>query len=415
MEGPAARCLADAAAHGRPRADGRPVYSLADYLWMMADAARVSAYANALRAQIHAGDRVLEIGAGFGVFSVIAARAGARVDAVDTNPIVHVGPRIAAANGCADRITFHHTDVSLLTIDAPADILLADLRGPTPFGARALETLIDARQRLLRPGGTIIARRDTIFVAPARAPKGVREEIHAARGQEGVALGPIEEIINDTPMRFSILPADLLEDGQPWLDLDYATLADTAFSGEVRWRFQRAARVEGLALWFEADLGAGYSFSTSPDSQVVAYRQMYIPLRTAVDVATGDALRLRLDVHQVRDNYLWEWRAWLTPRATTLEREVCHQNSLAEMVIDPRAFVVTSSDARPVLGPRGRALRELLGWMDGRETVDSLAKRLYRTAPELFSGAERAADFVAEWCQRAHLIERNAEQTDGLT
>ena len=75
------------------------MYSVADYLWMIADGTRVAAYAGAIRGAVHAGDRVLDVGTGFGFFSVVAAQAGAgRVDAVDTNPVVHLGPRVAQAN-----------------------------------------------------------------------------------------------------------------------------------------------------------------------------------------------------------------------------------------------------------------------------------------------------------------------------
>ena len=386
------------------------MYSLADYLWMIADGARVSAYAQALRAQLQPGARVLEVGAGFGFFSVIAAQAGAsHVDAVDINPVIHLGPKVAAANGCADRITFHHLDLTLLTLERPADLLLVDLRGPTPFGRGALDVIMNARDRLLRTGGVLIAARDTLFAAPCAAPAVVRREVHAARGQQGVVLDAVERVMHDTPMRYSIMPGDLLAEGKPWLEIDYRTVDRTDLAGSARWLCDRSGSIDGLAVWFEADLGGGVKFSTAPGSTVVAYKQLFVPFRTPVAVKEGDALRARLAVREVRGNTLWDWQVWLRGKHATAERHVVRQNSLAEIVIDPAAFGESASEVRPSLGRRGEVLRRLLDAIDGQRTIGALAEALRADAPELFASEDAAHEFVAGWTQHLRRLERGAE------
>ena len=130
------------------------MYSLADYLWMIADDTRVSAYAAAIRGAVRPGDRVLEVGAGFGFFSVIAARAGAsRVDAIDTNPAIHLGPGLAAANGCADRIRFHQVDAERLTLREKADLIVSDLRSRRAFDLGRRRGRCVGAARLPRIGG----------------------------------------------------------------------------------------------------------------------------------------------------------------------------------------------------------------------------------------------------------------------
>ena len=383
------------------------MYSLSDYLWMIADEPRAAAYATALRAVIAPGDRVLEVGAGFGFFSVVAARAGAaHVDAVDTNPAIHLGARVAAVNGCADRIQFHHRNVADLTLPRRADVLLIDLRGPTPFGSRSLEVLIDARDRLLRPDGRIIGRADRVIVAPARTPELFRREVHAAHGRERLNLEPVEQIVLDTPMRCPIAPDELLCDGRCWVALDYRSLRSTSTSGSIAWPLERGSIVEGLALWFEADLTDGVGFSTAPGAGISAYSQMFIPFRHPLIVERPGRLRVELAARQMQENYVWSWRGWLAAERTTEEELVIDQNSLAELVLDPAAMPLTGADTVPAVGRKGAALLALLSRIDGRRSIGALAEALVAETPDVFANPEDAREFTARWVLRLAQLER---------
>ena len=382
------------------------MYSLSDYLWMIADEHRAAAYANALRAAITPGDRVLDVGTGFGFFAVVAARAGAgHVDAVDTNPAIHLGPRVAALNGCEDRITFHHSAVADVTLPIPADLLLIDVRGPTPFGSRALEILIDTRDRLLRPGGRIIAREDRVMVAPVRTPQTFRREVVQAHEREGVLVDPVERIVFDTPMACSIAAGDLVAPEQCWAILDYETVTGTDAAGALHWQLDRAITVDGLAVWFETDLGHGITFTSGPGGTVSTYRQLFIPFRGPVTLDTGDELRVELSTRQVGDSYVWAWRAWRRPAGATTEELVVDQNSLAELVLDPAAVPRTSEDTAPSLGPRGAALGALLARLDGRQTIGALAADFAADSPGLFRDRRAAQNFIAEWVGRLEGLE----------
>ena len=311
------------------------MYSVADYLWMLADDTRASAYADAIRAVVRPGDRVLEVGAGFGFFSVIAARAGAlRVDAVDTNPAVLLGPRLAGTNGCADRIVFHHADVEQLSLPYKVDVIVGDLRGPTPFARRSLATMIDVRRRMLRDGGSIVPLADTVFAAPCHVPAAVRRDVNAAFGREGIDTTAVERIIRDTPYRCTIHADDLIAPGHAWARIGYATVETPDARGEAEWTFSAAVSVAGLAIWFDAELASGIGFSSAPGAATRVYNQVFLPLSAALQVGPGDKLRAELAVRLVLNEYVWAWTVRvLAPDGA--ERQVLRQNSIADAVIDP--------------------------------------------------------------------------------
>ena len=311
------------------------MYSLADYLWMLADETRVAAYAEAIRKVVRPGDRVLDVGAGFGFFSVVAARAGAsRVDAIDTNPAVLVGPRLAAANGCADRIVFHQLDAEQLGLPHKVDVIISDLRGPTPFARRSLATLVGVRNRLLRGGGAIVPLEDLVYVAPCRAPAAVRRDLHAAFGREGIDTAPVERVVRDTPYRCTIQLEDLIAPGRTWTRVDYATVQSTDAHGGAAWTLDTSDTIAGLAVWFTSALAAGVGLSSAPGSPTRVYNQVYLPLAEPVRVEPGDHLGVDMAVRHVLDDYIWAWTIHVEG-ATGAERKVLRQNSIADAVIDP--------------------------------------------------------------------------------
>ena len=385
------------------------MYSLSAYLWMVADERRAAAYASALRAAIAPGDRVLEVGTGFGFFAVVAARAGAgHVDAVDPSPAIHLGAQVAGLNGCGDRITFHQCAVADVSLSVPADVLLIDVRGPTPFGSRSLEIMMDARDRLLRPGGRIIARADRVMVAPARAPETFRREVVQAHMREGVRLDPVERVVFDTPMACRVTPGDLAAAEQCWTVVDYETVGCPDASGTLSWQVDRTVVIDGLAVWFEADLGHGITFATGPEGTVSTYRQLFIPFQRQIALDDGDGFRVELSTRQVREAYIWAWRGWRLPAGAATEQLVVDQNSLAELVVHPGALPQTSDDTAPTLGPRGAALRTLLNQLDGRRPIGVLATDLAAGSPGLFRDTRAAQDFIAEWVVRLENLERGA-------
>src|SRR5450830_2074305 len=97
---------------------------------MFADEARTGPYLAAITAAVRPDDIVVEIGTGTGYFAVACVRAGAKhVYAIEVNPLVALGPAVAEANGCADRITFIHGYSPRVDLPKPGDVPPEDRGG----------------------------------------------------------------------------------------------------------------------------------------------------------------------------------------------------------------------------------------------------------------------------------------------
>ena len=151
------------------------MYGVFDFGLMLADRVRTEAYSRALREAVTPGCTVLEIGSGTGLFAMLARRWGAgRVFAVEVLDTIDLAPQIAEASGLAEGIDFIKGFSTRLDLPVRADVLISDLRGTLPLYRMHIPSIIDARDRLLAPGGVQIPQRDRIRGAVVETPSMLR-------------------------------------------------------------------------------------------------------------------------------------------------------------------------------------------------------------------------------------------------
>lgn len=384
------------------------MYTPAQFLWMVNDIPRMEAYLAALKAVVRPGDRVVDVGAGFGFFSVAACRAGAaHVDAIDINPIVvGLGPRFAEANGCADRITFHHADASRLVLAEKADVLIGDLRGPLPMSNEQLRVMAAARDAFLRPGGRMISERDTLWVAPVETPASFREEIMAPPAvAAGMSLEPLQQHLRTVPYRTGVTPAELLGTGVQWAEVDYRTQTELSVRGTASCLLNRSGEMGGLAMWFDTALADGIGFSNAPGTALRAYRQMFFPLAQSVRVNAGDQLSLRIEALQTDRGHVWQWSG----ERVSDGRVLFKQNSLAETVMDPALLSSSLNAPVPPAGPHAASLAWLVAQMGRGATQLAVAADAHAGWPGRFASAREAELWVQRTLQELDRAERGVE------
>lgn len=158
------------------------------------DEARNAAYEAALRRAVKPDMTVLEIGAGSGILSMLAARAGARrVIACEASPaLAEVARDNIARNGYADRIEViakRSTDLDVAAdLGGRADLLVSEIISNTIVGQQVFPVMAHAAAELLTPDAPMIPAGASARVALARDAGLKRKRARAAAGFDLSAL-----------------------------------------------------------------------------------------------------------------------------------------------------------------------------------------------------------------------------------
>lgn len=352
------------------------MYSVLDYGRMAGDRVRMGAYSRAISRVVKPGAVVLDIGAGTGIFSLLAARAGARrVHAVDINPAVTLLEPIAAENGLGDRITIHHKSSFDLVLDEKADVVIADLRGSTPLLGDNTAALRDAHTRLLKPGGVLIPARDRLMVAVTESDPFAKR---LARGWESFdrygfkASAAKASILNSvySDSAESQHASDVLTTEACWGTVDYATYDGAALEGVVELEVRRPGVAHGLALWFDATIVDGIGYTTAPGNSLV-YARMFLPLEKPVDLDEHD--RVKVTVRADARGSRWGWDTEFVD-GDGKSKVRLRQASFLGMPTSLDELLRAASTYQPVPSPRGARVLRILESMDGKRTVAELAE-----------------------------------------
>jgi protein arginine N-methyltransferase 1 len=372
---------------------------------MIADSARMDAYVEALRRSVTHDSVVLDIGAGTGIFSLLACRFGARkVYAIEPANAIQVAREIAAANGYADRIEFIQKLSTEITLPEQADVIISDLRGLLPFLGLHVSSIVDARTRLLKPGGTLIPQYDDLWVAIVEAEETYNEYLSPWEKYEFDMTAARRIVTNTAGWRLKNVSSNILfAEPQLWARLDYRTLDDPDVCGKSNFTVYHDGVAHGLLVWFDATLIDGVGFSNAPGAESAAkvYGRSFFPFSSPIELNAGDQVNVRFEARLVSDDYIYRWETTVTSsREPQRTKAQFNQSTFFGQALSPDSLRKQSNAYTPELNLDGQIDHYILSQMTNQTPLGEIAKPLAERFPDKFARWQDALTRVGELARK---------------
>ena len=352
---------------------------------MLVDSARMRAYARAIMHAVRPGDVVLDIGCGTGVLAYFACMAGARrVYAVEQSPVIELAKDLGERNGFDDRVVYLNewsTDVELPEL---ADVLITETIGNAAVDEGILGWVIDARTRLLRPGGTIVPERLELWTAGIESWDDHALVDDWARPVFTLDCAAAHDRAKQTLWWVDLDAKHVVTDPVRVATIDLATVDDASLTSSGTLRARRRGTAHGLACWFEADLGQDITVGNAPPASAPSWSQAFLPADRVFGVTEGDTLDWELAISANGEGWRWS----LDP---AVDRDV----STSGDGLDAEPGEPVDSGAVHRRASRGDVDLMILQLMDGDHSDAEIAAAVFE---------RHAGHFVDERMMRNHVF-----------
>jgi len=287
---------------------------------MLEDHVRTGGYQQGIlqNAKDFKGKVVLDVGAGSGILSMFAAKAGARkVYAVEASDMALSARKLIKANGLEHIVTVVHGRLEEVDIPEKVDIIVSEPIGVLLVHERMLESYVAARDKFLRPGGLMFPGRSRISVAPFSDSTLYTEQQNKSAfwtsanyyGIDVTSLHSDAEKEQFCQPVVGMFDPNLLISSDPCHHpIDFATITPKELHN-ITIPFQctvnKTALCHGLATWFDFSFvgtDAVVTIDTSPAAPVTHWQQCRLLLRDPIAVNASQTLSGTL--HMVVNEFL---------------------------------------------------------------------------------------------------------------
>lgn len=280
------------------------------YFSMVRDSARHGAYVRAFARAFRSGGRALDIGAGTGLFAMLAARAGASevIACERSQQVAAAAAMVVDRNGYQDRVRIvpkASTDLVMgVDLDAPVDVLIWDNLANNMMGAGALASVEDALRRLVKPGGAVIPARVALKAALAEDRGLHRRRMGIV---DGFDLSPFNRFA--TPqyhLRCDAAELSLRSEAVSLFDFDFETRGPHAAAKVFRSVIGEGGAANGVVQWLAFELDDRERYEARPGTKIDAFGLRFHPTAEPFEALRGGKFMIGASHDRMRVRI---WRA----------------------------------------------------------------------------------------------------------
>uniref|UniRef100_A0A0K2UAB2 type I protein arginine methyltransferase n=1 Tax=Lepeophtheirus salmonis TaxID=72036 RepID=A0A0K2UAB2_LEPSM len=301
---------------------------------MLEDKPRTEAYRDAIlnNASLFKDKVVMDVGAGSGILSLFAAKAGAkRVYAVEASSISDPLKKIVELNGYGGVIQIVAGRAEDVEIPEKVDIMISEWMGFYLFHESMLNSFIKARDKHLdtENDGFVFPSSAILYVAPSSLPL-LREAKDYWNDVYGFNMSPMVENVRMKPEIVYIEDSNLLSEPKAVTKLNLNWVSEenvNEISLRELFTLSQDGSFNSVVLWFDVTFDAASTdesitihsstLSTGPSSPSTHWKQTIIPLEVNKELKIGDKILFDLFLDQSKEN----------PRQYVIELELLDESN----------------------------------------------------------------------------------------
>jgi 2-polyprenyl-3-methyl-5-hydroxy-6-metoxy-1,4-benzoquinol methylase len=253
---------------------------LAYHARMLSDGPRNLALRKSIESLVTADTCFLDVGAGTGVWAILAAKLGAkRVVAVEIEesliPLIH---KHAQENGVADRIEIIHGNIDDVDLDGKFDLVVAEFFGVDVYGEKTINSFISLRERFLAPGGMLLPQKMDLYAAPLLV--GHDSESYPAEVQ--ISTEFLKSLLRNYGVATTSESRKQLEfaaEPQRLIGVDYHTITEPlpliAYSAE--WQLEDVSRINSFMVFSITEFAAGITLDSLESKTWILLKYDFLP------------------------------------------------------------------------------------------------------------------------------------------